>query len=100
MARRQRVTERTGYRRGGQKGLSTPPGKVQDTIDPTGRFIVSGNQRAYNVTTFRINRGDEGEGNGQQSNSQGEDGQGGGGSLTFTGNYTPVGSPSGMVFLT
>jgi len=50
------------------------------TIDPTGRFMVSGNQRADNVTTFRVNPGN--------------------GKLTFTDNYTAVGSPSGMVFLT
>jgi 6-phosphogluconolactonase len=49
------------------------------TIDPSGRFMAVGNQSADNVTTFRISR-DEG-------------------SLTFTGNYTPVGSPSGMVYL-
>ena len=69
------------------------------TIDPSGRFIVSGNQRADNVTTFRINSGAGGGG----QNDQGEN-QGGQGhrsvSLSFTGNYTPVGSPSGMVFLT
>jgi 6-phosphogluconolactonase (cycloisomerase 2 family) len=47
------------------------------TIDPLGLFAVVGNQRADNVTTFKIS----------------------GGSLRFTGNYTPVGSPSGMVFL-
>lgn len=69
------------------------------TIDPTGRFIVSGNQRADNVTTFRINPG---RGNDSQNDDHGEDHgeQGRGpGSLTFTGDYTPVGSPSGMVFL-
>jgi len=71
------------------------------TIDPTGRFIVSGNQRADNVTTFRINSG---KGNYGQNlwDDHGEDqgGKGrGSGSLTFTGDYTPVGSPSGMVFL-
>jgi 6-phosphogluconolactonase (cycloisomerase 2 family) len=61
-------------------------------IDPSGRFIVSGNQRADNVTTFRISRGrDDGRGDDEFRN--------GGGSLTFTGNYTAVGSPSGMVFL-
>ena len=49
------------------------------TIDPSGRFMVSGNQRADNVTTFRVNPGN--------------------GNLTFTGDYTAVGSPSGMVFL-
>jgi 6-phosphogluconolactonase len=71
------------------------------TIDPSGRFIVSGNQRADNVTTFRINPG-KGHGQNQWDDDQGENqgGQGQGpGSLTFTGNYTPVGSPSGMVFL-
>jgi 6-phosphogluconolactonase (cycloisomerase 2 family) len=49
------------------------------TIDPSGRFMAVGNQRADNVTTFGVNPGN--------------------GKLTFTGNYTPVGSPSGMVFL-
>ncbi len=66
-------------------------------IDPSGRFMVSGNQRADNVTTFRINPG-----NGKPGDDQGEDNGEGGrgpGSLTFTGNYTSVGSPSGMVFL-
>jgi 6-phosphogluconolactonase (cycloisomerase 2 family) len=53
-------------------------------IDPSGEFIVVGNQRADNITTFRINP------------RHGHDH----GSLEFTGNYTPVGSPSGMVFLT
>ena len=47
------------------------------TIDPFGLFAVCGNQRADNVTTFRIS----------------------GGQLIFTGNYTGIGSPSGMVFL-
>ena len=66
-------------------------------IDPSGRLIASGNQRADNVTTFRIGQADEGQGD------QGEDQGGqarGRGALKFTGNYTPVGSPSGMVFLT
>jgi 6-phosphogluconolactonase (cycloisomerase 2 family) len=63
------------------------------TIDPTGQFIAVGNQRADNVTTFSINRGE-----GDQGEDQGDPGRGPG-SLTFTGNYTPVGSPSGMVFL-
>ena len=48
-------------------------------LDPSGRFMVVGNQFADNVTTFGVNQGN--------------------GSLKFTGNYTPVGSPSGMVFL-
>ena len=49
-------------------------------IDPSGRFMAVCNQFADNVTTFSVNPGN--------------------GSLKFTGNYTPVGSPSGMVFLT
>ena len=49
------------------------------TIDPTGRYMAVGNQFADNVTTFSINPGN--------------------GALKFTGNYTPVGSPSGMVYL-
>jgi 6-phosphogluconolactonase (cycloisomerase 2 family) len=72
------------------------------TIDPTGRFIVAGNQRADNVTTFRINPGlgNPFQNHGDEENgNQGNEGHGPG-SLTFTGNYTPVGSPSGMVFLT
>jgi 6-phosphogluconolactonase (cycloisomerase 2 family) len=67
-------------------------------IDPTGRFIVVGNQRADNVTTFNVNPG-QGQGNDQgDDNDQGNSGKGPG-SLKFTGNYTPVGSPSGMAFL-
>ena len=62
------------------------------TIDPFGLFMVSGNQRADNVTTFRISR--EREDDDRSDESDRADG-----SLTFTGNYTPVGSPSGMVFL-
>lgn len=49
------------------------------TIDPSGRFLYSCNQRADNVTTFRID---------QRT-----------GRLTFTGQYTPVGNPSALVFL-
>jgi 6-phosphogluconolactonase len=48
-------------------------------FDPTGRFLYVCNQRADNVTTFRV------------------DSKTGG--LTFTGQYTPVGNPSAMVFL-
>jgi 6-phosphogluconolactonase len=71
------------------------------TIDPTGQFVVSLNQRADNVTTFKISSGG-GQGHGQgQGNDDDGPGQSnkGEGSLTFTGDYTPVGSPSGMVFL-
>jgi 6-phosphogluconolactonase len=70
-------------------------------IDPSGRFMAVGNQSADNVTTFRVNPG-QGGGNDQgddKGDDQGNNGRGPG-SLTFTGNYTPVGSPSGMVFLT
>jgi len=63
------------------------------TVDPSGRFMAVGNQRADNVTTFRIKRGE-----GDQGEDRGEAGRGPG-PLNFTGNYTPVGSPSGMVFL-
>jgi 6-phosphogluconolactonase (cycloisomerase 2 family) len=62
------------------------------TIDPSGQFVVVGNQRADNVTTFSINRGQLGAGNGPRKAVSP-------GALKFTGNYTPVGSPSGMVFL-
>jgi hypothetical protein len=70
---------------------------------------VSGNQRADNVTTFRISgrRGDEHEDDdvSHENDSVFGESKGSGdfkrkgGSLTFTGNYTAVGSPSGMVFL-
>ena len=49
------------------------------TIDPTGQFMLVGNQRADNVTSFRINTLT--------------------GELTFTGDYTAVGSPSAIAFL-
>lgn len=49
------------------------------TIDPTGRFLYSCNQRGDAITTFRVDR------------------QTGG--LAFTGQYTPVGTPSIVVFL-
>lgn len=48
-------------------------------IDPTGHFLYSCNQRADAVACFRIN---------QQS-----------GGLTFTGQYTPVGTPAIIIFL-
>ena len=50
------------------------------TIDPSGNFLYSCNQRADSVTAFRVNR---------------QTGQ-----LSFTGQYTPVGTPAVMVFLT
>lgn len=49
------------------------------TFDPTGQFLYCCNQRADNVTTFRV------------------DARTGG--LAFTGQYIPVGNPSCVVFL-
>jgi len=48
-------------------------------FDPTGQFFCVCNQRADNVTVFRVNRRS--------------------GKLAFTGHYTPVGNPSHIVFL-
>ena len=48
-------------------------------IDPTGNFLYACNQRSDAVTTFSINRET--------------------GDLTFTGQYTPVGTPSIIIFL-
>ena len=48
-------------------------------FDPTGQFLYVCNQRADNLTVFRVDR---------QS-----------GRLSFTGHYTPVGNPSIIVFL-
>lgn len=48
-------------------------------IDPTSSFLYSCNQRSDAVATFRINR---------QT-----------GALTFTGEYTPVGTPAIIIFL-
>ncbi len=50
------------------------------TIDPTGNFIYSLNQHADAVTVHRVNRET--------------------GVVTFTGQYTPLGTPACMVFLT
>ena len=49
-------------------------------IDPTGAFLYSCNQRADAVTAYRVNRKT--------------------GKLTFTGQYTQVGTPASIVFLT
>jgi 6-phosphogluconolactonase (cycloisomerase 2 family) len=49
-------------------------------IDPTGNYLYACNQRADAVTAFRVNRKT--------------------GALTFTGQYTPVGTPASIVFLT
>jgi 6-phosphogluconolactonase (cycloisomerase 2 family) len=48
-------------------------------IDPTGNFLYSCNQRSDAIATFRINRET--------------------GNLTFTGQYTAVGTPAMIVFL-
>jgi 6-phosphogluconolactonase (cycloisomerase 2 family) len=48
-------------------------------IDPTGNFLYSCNQRSDAITVFRINR---------------ETGR-----LSFTGQYTPIGSPAIIIFL-
>ena len=49
-------------------------------IDPTGNFLYSCNQRADAIATFHVDRKT--------------------GSLTFTGQYTPVGTPAIIIFLT
>ena len=48
-------------------------------LDPTGSFLYACNQRSDAVSTFRINRET--------------------GNLTFTGQYTPVGTPAIIIFL-
>ena len=48
-------------------------------IDPSGRLLFSCNQRSDAIASFRINAKS--------------------GALTFTGQYTPVGSPAHIVFL-
>jgi len=48
-------------------------------FDPTGNFLYACNQLADAITTFRVNRKT--------------------GALTFTGQYTPVGSPASIIFL-
>ena len=57
------------------------------TIDPTGNFLVSCNQRSDALTTFRIRAAREEE---EELARR----------LVFTGQYTPVGSPAIIVFLT
>jgi 6-phosphogluconolactonase len=48
-------------------------------IDPSGRFLFSCNQRSDAIASFRVNAKS--------------------GALTFTGQYTPIGSPAQIVFL-
>jgi len=57
--------------------LGDYPGQFQ--IDPSGRFLYACNRRSDNITSFRIDR---------QT-----------GLLSFTGQYTPVGSPGSIAFL-
>ena len=57
--------------------LGDYPGQFQ--IDPSGRFLYACNRRSDNITCFRIDRGT--------------------GLLSFTGRYTPVGSPGSIAFL-
>jgi 6-phosphogluconolactonase len=52
---------------------------VQCRIDPGGNFLYSCNQRSDHITSFRIDRDT--------------------GMLSFTGHYTPVGSPGSITFL-
>jgi 6-phosphogluconolactonase (cycloisomerase 2 family) len=49
------------------------------SIDPTGNFLYCCNQRADAITTFRVDRRT--------------------GALTFTGDYTPIGTPANIAFL-
>jgi len=49
------------------------------TIDPAGNFLYCCNQRGDAITTFRVNRRT--------------------GALTFTGLYTPIGTPANVLFL-
>jgi 6-phosphogluconolactonase len=71
----------------GGTGTLTPAGEAWTRgdyprsfgIDPGGNFLYSCNQRSDAITTFRINRET--------------------GALTFTGQYTPVGTPAIIVFL-
>ncbi len=49
-------------------------------IDPTGNFLYCCNQRGDAITTFRVNKNT--------------------GALSFTGQYTPIGTPANIVFLT
>jgi len=49
------------------------------TIDATGKFLISCNQRGDALTTYRVEQG--------------------GGALTFAGHYTPIGSPAIVTFL-
>ena len=57
------------------------------TIDPSGNYLVSCNQRSDALTTFQY-RAPTGQAVGLEDR------------LVFTGQYTPVGSPAIIVFLT
>jgi len=72
----------------GAGGILTYSGEVSTqgdyprsfNIDPTGNFLYACNQRSDAIATFYVNRNT--------------------GNLTFTGRYTPVGTPAAIIFLT
>jgi len=72
----------------GAAGVLTYSGEVSTegdyprsfNLDPTGSVLYACNQKSDAITTFHVNR---------QT-----------GSLTFTGRYTPVGTPAAIIFLT
>ena len=72
----------------GAGGMLTYSGEVSTqgdyprsfSIDPTGNFLYACNQRSDAIASFHVNRNT--------------------GDLTFTGRYTPVGTPAAIVFLT
>jgi 6-phosphogluconolactonase (cycloisomerase 2 family) len=72
----------------GAAGILTYSGEVSTqgdyprsfNIDPTGNFLYACNQRSDAIATFYVNRNT--------------------GNLTFTGRYTPVGTPAAIIFLT
>ena len=71
------------------------------TIDPTGNFLVSCNQRSDALTTFRIRgAGDDGDEDEDEGRAAKAGDTGPANRLVFTGQYTPVGSPAIIVFLT
>ena len=82
-----RLYDSIAYFKVGQSGTLTSAGEEWArgdfprhlAIDPTHTFLYSCNQRSDAITTFRINRKT--------------------GGLTFTGQFTPVGTPAILVFL-
>jgi 6-phosphogluconolactonase len=82
-----RLHDSIGIFSAGEKGMLTYVGEEWTrgdyprnfSIDPSGKFLYCCNQRADHVAAFRVDRKS--------------------GGLTFTGQYTPVGNPSHIVFL-